>query len=798
MKFDFSKEPGRVEDNRDLVKTEKPLVSVVTPYYNAKKYFEKMYPCVMNQTFPWFEWVIVDDGSSKEGEQEFLKEVEERDPRIKVVHKPNGGISSARNRGIKESSADIVITLDADELIEPTYFELLYWALYYNPDAAWAYTDSVGFQNQEYVWQYPFNAEKLKTYNFLVESAAIRKKDLLEVGCYDEVEKHYFEDWRLWLKMLSKSKKPVHVKSLEFWYRRTDTGVLSAINTDDDVKKRADYLISEVAATADGSVEAKTFDGILPRECFELPKRSEFDKPYRTEKKKKEILFLIPWMITGGADQFNLDFVRLLDKEKYNITIVATEKSENNWKQKFREYTTAIYSLPEFLDVKNYAEFISYLIQTRKIDVCLVSNSYYGYYLLPWLKAQYPELAMIDYVHMEEMYWRKGGYARTSMAMSELLEKTYVCNGATRRAFINQFGRSEEDVETLYIGVDQNKFDPEKTKYGSVRSEYEIPENAKIVLFPCRLHGQKRPYLMIEIAKQVISRDKNIYFMVVGDGDERDGMQRKLEEYDLGRHVIFAGMQEDVKPFYKDCDLTLICSLREGLSLTAYESCAMMTPVVTADVGGQRELIDETVGRVLPLMQREEDIDCKSYSEKEITQYADAILEILDDKNKAAYDQMCRNCRKKVEDRFGLDTMIQEMERAIEDCFSAERVEKRRRLGSQIHAFPYLTEDVLSMYLAYEGMGQENFRIWTERCWFEDQLSQTREELNRVREELNRMQEQKEFYEKECDGIWHSASFKIGRTFTVVPRLCRGGAKCVQEHGVGYTIKHALHKVTHS
>ena len=96
----------------------------------------------------------------------FLSQIEDSDPRIKVVHKPNGGISSARNKGIQNSTTDIIITLDADELIEPTYFEVLYWALYFNADAAWAYTDSVGFQNQEYVWKYPFNSEKLKTYNF--------------------------------------------------------------------------------------------------------------------------------------------------------------------------------------------------------------------------------------------------------------------------------------------------------------------------------------------------------------------------------------------------------------------------------------------------------------------------------------------------------------------------------------------------------------------------------------------------------------------------------------------------------
>ena len=143
MNFDFSKEPGAATYNRDLVTTEAPLLSVVTPYYNAKRYFQFLYPCVLNQTFPWFEWIIVDDGSKEKGELEFLDKVETSDPRIKVVHKPNGGISSARNKGIQNSTTDIIITLDADELIEPTYFELLYWALYFNTDTAWAYTDSV-------------------------------------------------------------------------------------------------------------------------------------------------------------------------------------------------------------------------------------------------------------------------------------------------------------------------------------------------------------------------------------------------------------------------------------------------------------------------------------------------------------------------------------------------------------------------------------------------------------------------------------------------------------------------------
>lgn len=76
-------------------------------------------------------------------------------------------------------------------------------------------------------------------------------------------------------------------------------------------------------------------------------------------------------MVVGGADQFNLDFVRLLNKEKYNITIIATENSENDWKQRFREYTPYIYTLPDFLDVKNYANLFRTLFKQEKLTYAL-------------------------------------------------------------------------------------------------------------------------------------------------------------------------------------------------------------------------------------------------------------------------------------------------------------------------------------------------------------------------------------------------------------------------------------------
>lgn len=63
MDFDDAKQPGEEWKRKTYIWNGKPLVTIVTPFYNAGTYFEQVFYSVMNQTFPWFEWIIVDDGS---------------------------------------------------------------------------------------------------------------------------------------------------------------------------------------------------------------------------------------------------------------------------------------------------------------------------------------------------------------------------------------------------------------------------------------------------------------------------------------------------------------------------------------------------------------------------------------------------------------------------------------------------------------------------------------------------------------------------------------------------------------
>ena len=90
------------------------LFSIVVPVYKVEEYLEKCVTSVLEQTFPDFELVLVDDGSPDNCPQ-ICDEYLEKDSRIKVIHKINGGLSDARNAGLDATCGEYVIFLDSDD-----------------------------------------------------------------------------------------------------------------------------------------------------------------------------------------------------------------------------------------------------------------------------------------------------------------------------------------------------------------------------------------------------------------------------------------------------------------------------------------------------------------------------------------------------------------------------------------------------------------------------------------------------------------------------------------------------------
>lgn len=102
-----------------------PVVSVIVPVYNVEKYIEKSVKSIRNQTLKDIEILLVDDGSA-DTSGEICDQMAKEDPRIRVFHKKNGGVSSARNLGLDNAMGDYISFCDADDWMEPDMLETLY------------------------------------------------------------------------------------------------------------------------------------------------------------------------------------------------------------------------------------------------------------------------------------------------------------------------------------------------------------------------------------------------------------------------------------------------------------------------------------------------------------------------------------------------------------------------------------------------------------------------------------------------------------------------------------------------
>ena len=99
-------------------------ISVIIPVYNAASYLERSVNSVINQSFSQWELILVDDGS-KDRSGQICDGFAQRDNRVRVIHQENAGAGAARNNGMALAKGDYVVFVDADDYIEPCYFEEL-------------------------------------------------------------------------------------------------------------------------------------------------------------------------------------------------------------------------------------------------------------------------------------------------------------------------------------------------------------------------------------------------------------------------------------------------------------------------------------------------------------------------------------------------------------------------------------------------------------------------------------------------------------------------------------------------
>ena len=105
-----------------------PKISIIVPVYNSEKYLCGCIDSILSQSFRDFELILVDDGS-RDSSQRICDDYAQKDSRVKVIHKENGGVSSARNAGLSAVRGGYLCFLDSDDTLEPDALQLMYQSI---------------------------------------------------------------------------------------------------------------------------------------------------------------------------------------------------------------------------------------------------------------------------------------------------------------------------------------------------------------------------------------------------------------------------------------------------------------------------------------------------------------------------------------------------------------------------------------------------------------------------------------------------------------------------------------------
>jgi len=181
------------------------MISLIIPMYNSKDTIKNSIESVINQTYTGkMELIIVNDGSS-DGCEKIVEELMSNYKIIKLINKENGGVSSARNRGIREASGDWIALLDSDDAWLAEKLEKKMNEIQKNPNIKFIGTNRNGefypYFDKSNQNIYTLNAKEIiLKWHPHTSTALINKEILLRTNLYDESRSHA-EDGDLWLKL---------------------------------------------------------------------------------------------------------------------------------------------------------------------------------------------------------------------------------------------------------------------------------------------------------------------------------------------------------------------------------------------------------------------------------------------------------------------------------------------------------------------------------------------------------------------------------------------------------------------
>lgn len=317
----------------------------------------------------------------------------------------------------------------------------------------------------------------------------------------------------------------------------------------------------------------------------------------------------------GPAHQAALLSGRRFFPERYETLLIhgSLPAGEASLADLSREEGATMRFLPDlrqpvqpFVDARALAKLIR-LARAFKPDVVHTHTAKAGFLGRQAALAMRPRPAIVHtyHGHVLEGYFGPAKarlYLELERALARVSDRLLGVSQATVDDLVRLGVAPRERFRVMPLGLDLAPLAEvdEALSRAESRRELDVGEGEVLSIFVGRVVPIKRLDVLLDALAQARESDPRIRLALVGDGDERPGLERRAAELGIERDVLFLGYRRDLRPLFAAADFAVLSSDNEGTPVSLIEAAAAGLPAVTTDAGGVREVVGGETGIVVP------------------------------------------------------------------------------------------------------------------------------------------------------------------------------------------------------
>ncbi len=328
---------------------------------------------------------------------------------------------------------------------------------------------------------------------------------------------------------------------------------------------------------------------------------------------KTKILYLVTQAQYGGAQKYISDLMLNLDENKYIAEAAVGEIYDNpEWIKNLKSQGFKIWRLKHVVrEVNFWHDFLSAfelykLFLKSKPDIIHLNSSKIGSTgsVMGWIykKLHKKNLKIIYTVHgfvfTEPLnIFRRKFYLWSERFSGKLKDKLICVSEYDKITGLNEHIAHHKKIVTIHNGIDLENIQflskTEAQKY--LKTTYKLPEFKHLIGTVANLYSTKGLRYLVRAAKYITQKNKDVIFVVIGEGSLRKKLSEKIKKLDLEKKFFLLGEIKNSTRLLPAFDIFCLSSIKEGLPYTLIEALAAGLPIVTTHVGGILEIVEPEV-----------------------------------------------------------------------------------------------------------------------------------------------------------------------------------------------------------